>query len=259
MKNLLLTSSLLLSGFVALPASAQPDIASILAPITHPQTAAPEQKNNTTILSEEELTAALAHELKAHLGLEGDLRVFLNQSWHAVRVPAGQPWKIQILQTPAAGLESNSFVRFRLDSEGQRIGEWQLPIRAQLLREVWSTVTPIDRGQAVSANQLKKISVDLLRERQAVVPTDADLTSYTAATAITADRLLTWRDLSQREVVRRGQVVEVVASEGGMNITMKGVAMSSGGIGDEIVIRNMDSRRDISARIVSPGTARVTF
>lgn len=253
----LLSSSLLLASSAAL--AGQPDIAAILAPVLQHQSPAAPAAQNTRTLSEEELTTALAAALKAKLNLEGDLRLYLTQSAPAITIPAGQSFAITILQAPSSSLEPTGFLRFRLDAAGQPIGEWQLPFRAQLLTDVLSTDTPIDRGQPVSAAQLKKVQVDLLRERQPLIPASADLSGYTAATAIPAGRLLTWRDISQREVIRRGQVVEVVAQEGPMSITLKGVAMSSGGIGDEIVVRNMDSRRDITARVVSPGQARVTF
>jgi flagella basal body P-ring formation protein FlgA len=60
-------------------------------------------------------------------------------------------------------------------------------------------------------------------------------------------------------MVRKGAVVEVVAGDGSMSITMKGLAMGTGGVGDAITIRNMDTRKDFPARVVNRNSVRVTF
>jgi flagella basal body P-ring formation protein FlgA len=240
------------------------DLASILAPLTNP--AAQESPAETLApapgrvqISEADVTAALARELKAHLTLEGDLRLSLTQPWKSPNIPANTPWELRILQSPSAGLSATSLIRFRIDCAGERIGEWQTVLRAQLLRSVWAASSQVDRGQAFSPSICQKVSVDMLHEKQAPVPAETDISTYQANQRLSPDQILTWKDISPRQAIRKGQFVEVIASEGTMNITMKGMAITGGGLGEDIMVRNLDSRRDISARVVDSSTARVNF
>lgn len=243
------------------------DLAAILAPITMPAAvteksvseAAKEAEVPAIKIGELELVSAMEKTLKSHLGIEGDLRLFLTQKWTPVSVASDKVWNVRILQTPSAGLATSSLVRFRLESGDQRLGEWQMLFRAQLWRKVWATPSRLERGLALSPAMLQPVNADVLAENQAPVPADTDVTLYEAAQNINGDQFLTWRDLAPRQVIRKGQIVEVHASEGALNISMKGMALAGGGIGQEIMIRNLDSRRDIAARIIDSTAVRVNF
>ncbi|MEI6035182.1 MAG: flagellar basal body P-ring formation chaperone FlgA [Verrucomicrobiae bacterium] len=238
------------------------DLASILAPLTRPaasQSPGEAPAATRAQISEADLTAALTAELKSHLSLDGDLRLSLTQPWVPPSVPANAAWEVRILQTPSTGLASTALVRFRVDSAGERVGEWQVVVRAQLLRSVWSASSRVGHRQSLSSSNCQAVQVDVLREKQAPVPADTDLASYEATQSLSPNQLLTWKDISPRQAIRKGQVVEVLASEGAMNITMKGTAMTGGGVGQDIIVRNLDSRRDISARVMDSSKARVNF
>jgi flagella basal body P-ring formation protein FlgA len=76
---------------------------------------------------------------------------------------------------------------------------------------------------------------------------------------VQAGRVLTWRDISRRPLVRKGDTVEVSAVDGALTITMKAVAMENGAQGDTVTIRNPDSRRDFSAQVVDENRVQVRF
>ena len=251
--------SLLLAAPGLLPAN---DLAAILAPLTKPAaleaaagTAAPARSQ----IREADLTAALAAALKTHLALDGDLRLSLTQPWAPPTVPANTPWEVSILQAPSNGLSSTSLLRFRVDCAGERVGEWQAVVRAQLLKPVWAASGRVAQKQPLSASNCQLVQVDTLREKQAPVPAGTDLSTYESTQPLNPNQILTWKDVSPRQAIRKGQIVEVIASEGAMNITMKGTAMTGGGVGEEIIVRNLDSRRDITARVVDGSKARVHF
>lgn len=261
-----LPSALLALALPLAASAAEPDLAAILAPLvlnSNPHSAPQPQPTPApqplTEITEPALIAELQRALKQHLNLEGDLRIALTQEWKPISIPATDGWSLHILQVPSTGLSSTSLIRFRIESAGRRIGEWHLLLRAQLWREVWVAASRIERGSAIAPALLKTATLDVLRENQPLIPASTDLSNYQAASTLKPDTPLSWRDVTQRALIRRGQVVEVIAAEGPMVITLKGVAMTSGGIGDEIIVRNMDSRRDITARVTSPTTARVNF
>ncbi len=64
------------------------------------------------------------------------------------------------------------------------------------------------------------------------------------------DRVLTWHDIARRPLVRKGEVVEVAASEGRLFLSMKALALQAGARGDLITVRNLESLKDISGLVV---------
>ena len=254
-----LLSFFLFAASGALPAS---DLATILAPLTtapNKEVEATASAPVCTRISEADLTVALRAALKAHLSLEGDLRISLTQPWTSPSLPSNIAWEVSVLQTPSTGLSSTSLIRFRVDCAGSKVGEWQTVVRAQLFRQVWAAAKQVDQHQPLSLFLCQKVNVDVLREKQAPVPAEIDLATYQANHSLTPDQILTWRDISTVQAIRKGQAVEVIASEGAMNITMKGTAITSGSVGEDIIVRNLDSRRDVSARVMDSSKARVNF
>ena len=60
-------------------------------------------------------------------------------------------------------------------------------------------------------------------------------------------------------VIRRGDVVQVVAESDTLRITTQAVAQDSGGVGEMIRVMNARSRQNIHAEVVNGQTVRVTF
>ena len=62
-----------------------------------------------------------------------------------------------------------------------------------------------------------------------------------------------------RPVIRKGQVVEVVAQQGLLAISMKALALESGAAGDLIKLRNLESRREINGQIINESKVQIHF
>jgi flagella basal body P-ring formation protein FlgA len=210
-------------------------------------------------IEEKDLVAVLERELTTQLGLVGDLRVSLTRSWAPLRLGQDDRWDVRIVQLPAGGLTSTFLLRFQIESEGRVLGDWQMMLRAQLWKPVWVAERRLDRGQSLDGGACIQQAVDVLREKQSFVPAETDLAMYELVQTVGQERPLSWRDISLRPLVRKGQIVDVTFQDGGMNIAMKAMAMSSGGAGDSVVVRNMDSRKDFTARVLRPNTVQVSF
>jgi flagella basal body P-ring formation protein FlgA len=270
MKTLL--AAITLAGtWLALPAAAAPaeDLAGILAPVAATPAAATgvaaatdglsPAAEHPRVLEEKDVLAALQKEIASRLGLEGDLRLAFAQPWGAVRLPELGEWKLTITQLPPAGFASTALVRFRIDLGEKRLGEWQTILRAQVWKPVWIATRRLDRGVTLDSSLCSARQIDVLREKQPMVPIDTDLSLYEMAQTLSQERPLAWRDITLRPLVRKGQTVEVIVNDGALHITMKGLALSSAGHGESVIIRNPDSRSNFTARVVSPNTVQVKF
>jgi len=60
-------------------------------------------------------------------------------------------------------------------------------------------------------------------------------------------------------LVKRGDIVKIVATAGAMTITATGRVKEQGGKGDVVRVMNTDSQRVILARVIGPGAVKVEF
>ncbi|MDB6094002.1 MAG: Flagellar basal body P-ring biosynthesis protein-like protein [Verrucomicrobia bacterium] len=209
-----------------------------------------------TTFSRDQFTNALARDLSGHFSLEGELQLELVRPWSSpARVSSN--WSVAILEYPTAP-SSSMLLRCRLSAESETISETTVVVKAFLWRDAWVTREPLSVGAAFDPTQLEARRVDLFRDRD-VVPALVGDHSYAYARAVSAGRLLTWRDLNRRPLVRKGQIVEVSAIDGLMRITLKALAMENGAQGDTVTVRNPESRKDFSALVIDENHVQVRF
>lgn len=211
-----------------------------------------------TMLDGEAFTAELTKELAARMSLKGDLRLSLTRAWQPVPMPVAD-FAVAIVAMPANGLSGSFSVRVKVSSGGKVIGDWQIPVAAELWQDAWVATGRLDRGQQLSADLLALQKVDVLRERLPLVSAEIDPAALDLVTSVTAGRPLTRRDVAGRPVIRKGQVVEVVAQQGLIAIRMKALALESGAAGDLIKLRNLESRREINGQIINENKVQIHF
>lgn len=71
--------------------------------------------------------------------------------------------------------------------------------------------------------------------------------------------ILTNSMLDVRKLIKRGDIVTIVASSGALAIRVKGEALMDGRKGDLIRVRNNSSKREIQAVVVATGMVKVTM
>jgi flagella basal body P-ring formation protein FlgA len=198
-------------------------------------------------------------ELTARLSLRGDLKISFVQPWQPVEVRNGREWKLVLDGVPKDGLASTCLIRFSIEAEGKKLGTWQSEIRAQLFEPVWVATRRLDRGESINSSVAALKDIDVLSGRFDFLTSQTDLGFYEIAQTVASDQPITRKDVSLRRLVRRGREVDVVVNQGALNISMKGIALNDGGVGETVAIRNKDSKKDFQARVVGDNTVEVKF
>jgi flagella basal body P-ring formation protein FlgA len=204
----------------------------------------------------EQLVAALARDLAAHFRLEGDLQLELVRPW-TPPVRRAATWAVVISEYPTAATPT-LVVRCRVLADGIVAEDDSLVLRAALWRDAWVSRQPLPAGSGFDPAALETRRIDALRERAALPATAGDR-SYIFATQVPADHVLTWRDLARRPWVHKGEVIDVVAAEGDLLVTLKAMALENGGRGDVVTVRNLESHKDISGLVVAENKVEVRF
>lgn len=209
-----------------------------------------------TPFTREHLLATLARDLSSHFNLEGELQIELLRAWTPPSRVA-TTWTLQVLDYPSV-MSSSLLLRARILADAAPAGEATFVLRANLWRDAWTTRQPLTIGATFDAAALEARRVDMLRERDALPAAVGDR-SYIFARGVAAGRLLTWRDISRRPLIKKNDIVEVSAVDGLLALTMKAQAMENGAQGDTITVRNLESRKDFAATVIDENRVQVRF
>jgi flagella basal body P-ring formation protein FlgA len=204
----------------------------------------------------DQLVAAITKDLSAHFQLDGDLQLDALRPW-APPGTAASSWSVVVTEYPPVPSSTMS-VRCRVVGDGAQVDEPYLVFRASLWRDAWFARQPLASGSTFDPAMLEARRIDGFRERNAL-PAAAGDTSFVFARQVPADRLLSWNDIARRPLVRKGEMVNVVASEGMLFVSLRALALENGTQGQLVVVRNLDSRKDISAVVVADSRVEVSF
>lgn len=201
---------------------------------------------------------SVTRELQATLRPSGDLTLVPLRDLPDLS-SYSQPFEVNLVTIPNRLTRGNVLVGFQVENEKGILGEWSIPFRVHLFSEVWFPRTHLSRGEIATPSDFESRQVDLLAEPNAVPATLESLFRHEYSRDITPGKPLGWADLVERSLVRRGDVVEVSAVNGLLAITMRAVARQDGSDGDLILLRNLDSAKEFSARVIGENRVEVIF
>lgn len=117
----------------------------------------------------------------------------------------------------------------------------------------------VRRGEIITEDMVGVEQRDTLRLQNAVVKDMADVVGRTATRNIKAGDVVMRNAVELPVVVKRGNRVMVIAENNGFRVSIRAEAMENGARGDVIKMKNIDSRKIISAEVVDGSTAKATF
>jgi flagella basal body P-ring formation protein FlgA len=209
-------------------------------------------------ITELEVAEAVQKDLLRRFPSLGDLKVNLSRPWKPLALPAGD-FFAECLQLPGNGLSSNMSFSVRIVSGGRILGEFPMQARVELWQEVWVSSQRLDKGQVLDRGMLNTVKLDVLREYVPPLTVDQDYLGFELSQPLQPGRPLTRRDIVERTVVKRGQIVEAVATEGSIKIRMRAQALENGPAGAMIRVKNVDSQKEFVAQVLNENQVQVRF
>lgn len=210
-------------------------------------------------LSNAEIMSAIRSAVVDKFNIKGDLRIYLLSVVPAIKVNHND-WQLIVTEYPASGIDNNFLIKFKIVSSGEEKGEWSMPVRCELWRSAYVTARPVAQGEALSKDLFDTQLLNVLKANQGLVLADeVNLDGLETKKSLQADTPLFYRDVREQPSVRKGQIVDVVARDGLLNITMKGLAMEDGAKQDFILVRNMESNKKFQAQIVDENVVQIYF
>jgi flagella basal body P-ring formation protein FlgA len=128
-----------------------------------------------------------------------------------------------------------------------------------VMADVVTVVRPLGKHQRIEMADLAVTRRDLADLASDTVRSVEEALGNRTTRMIYPDTVLQTGMIAQPPLVRRGDIVKIIASAGPMTITATGQAKQQGAKGDMVRVINTDSNRVITARVTGPGAVEIDF
>lgn len=208
-------------------------------------------------------------------GLRGDL-VLQVESFLLDKISESYPEAIEINLTvrppdtrlviedcsmPALSLHGTNQIRSRVlvRAECSETFVLHLPAVIEINQSVVVASTALSRQSILSPDQLETSAVNILASNRRYLSSLSEATGKVLTRSIRAGMPLTAGMLKTPDLISRGDNIVIVASRGELVVRMPGVAMATGGMNEQINVRNESSDRVVKGWIKGPGEVHVPF
>jgi flagella basal body P-ring formation protein FlgA len=213
----------------------------------------------TRSLTESEIKGLLAASLQQNYVKDrGELELRFSRPVPA-SVVVDEPLTVKMLELPSTGVTANFIARFELRAGEEVAGTWQIPVTANIWREVYVASTALKRGQLVRDADLSRERRDMLALRDALTTVELDNSFLEIAENIPAGMALTSRSLRLRPIVHRGKIADAIVTDGALTLSVKVEILEDGLPGQTIRIRNLKSKREFRGKVQNEETIHVTL
>ena len=141
----------------------------------------------------------------------------------------------------------------------QLLGSWQLPLKAHVWREVWVARSPLRRSELLASADRVRERRDVLAMREAYIAGDTDDSMMELAEDVPAGMPILARSVRPRTLVRRGQIAEAIVRDGAMAISLKVEVLENGAQGQQVRVRNVQSKREFRGKVEDERTILVSL
>lgn len=209
-------------------------------------------------ITEDRLLSEIEEQMHAHLRPAGrisltPMRPLPDLSKHS------EPFSINLSRLPGRLSKNTIYLSIQVENAEGVLGNWDIPFRPALYSDVWFAKRYLREGDLAASSDFEARQVDLLYEPDAVVATLEVLQQHEYSRDVRPGQPLLWNDLSERSLVRKGQVVDVIAYQGMIGISMRAKAQQNGVRGEVVFLRNLESNKDFTGEVIGEGRVQVTF
>lgn len=196
------------------------------------------------------LTEALPHD-SASVIIE-NLRVP-----RALSIPPVEPmWEISMTANRGVGP-----VNFQISaiSDGEVVGTAQGSAQVDVEIVAAEAVVQIPRGTVITPDMIRTTTARLRSVPNGALLDPQSIIGMETTQSIQANSIITSRAVQPETLVRRGDLVTMIYDSGPLRITDTAESSQNGSAGDIIMVRNIQSQRQVRALVTGERTVRVLF
>lgn len=201
------------------------------------------------LLLPEELERAVVAETARRYDLgKGEVR--LRTRAPSVQVPPGKV--AYEVEASRSGCHVRGLLQVLRDAEV--VARWRFLAELRPALTAYKLLQDVNVGQPILSSALEPVEADACA-RGGGTPFSGEVeTGWVAARFLRAGSLLRWGDVRVPYAVRRHDLVEAVYEAGGLQIRFPVQALQDGGVGEEVQVMSLATRRVLAAEVAAEGT-----
>ena len=205
--------------------------------------------------------------------ITGVIQKYLEDEWNervkSVSVSVLEPSEPVLIPAGAAEL------RVLPSASDEGLGRRAFHLAVTLDRKPWKTIQAIadisatvdavvptrflKHDELIEAGDLKTVKVRVLQLNHSFVTNRDEVVGKSAARPLQPDTPLRAGFVKPALVIKKGDRVLIEARRGGLSIQTYGITKSNGQVGQTIMVANVDSGRELRAKVVAPNLVQVEF
>ncbi len=208
------------------------------------------------VVSEKDLHEALASEF-VNQGVDEavDIEIFGGQTNFVYEDADTAKVMISLLKYDA--LQNKFTADVEIFADGQSKDKTVLMGKYYPLQEVWVPKVNITKGELLTAKQFKTVSIRASRVKPMHIIDLEKLVGKEAKRSLKEGRLVTDRDVGNKIIIKKGDIVSLLYRTEHMQITAKAEAQRDAAKGDKIEVMNIKSRKILFGTVLDKDTVSV--
>lgn len=156
------------------------------------------------------------------------------------------------LVTVPAVINKKPLGRYSLKVRCEKTSRWSLLVKADisLFVPVVTSLNELERDQLISEADLTLETQNIASLNSGYFTQLDDVAGQRAKRRIGADQIITQRFIKLNELVRKGEKVIIEAGSSQFSVSMQGVSLGKGQLGDQVSVKNLSSGKVIQAEVV---------
>ena len=167
--------------------------------------------------------------------------------------------EIAVKRLSSRAFRGPTIVRVELIVDGRTERAMTVTADTRFFREVLVSTRNVRRREVLQAEMFELEERDITMQKEGYFFDFADLEGGRAKRSIGANRVVTQRHVEPVPVILRGEEVTLILETDNVRLSIKGKALQDGGIGQQIRVRNGDSRKVLQGEVIDAQTVRMTF
>ncbi len=210
------------------------------------------------LLNPDRVRTATANYVQNELGDMAEVKIVSIQVPKAVKLPRGKV-SLVIKRPPGVRLRGKTPLQARVFVNGSVARQIRVVADIRLFAEAVVVTRPLGRRQPLTRNLVALRKVEVTRCPKGFFSSLKQVLGMRSRSALPMDTILAPGMLEAVPVVKRGDVVKMIAESNGLRITTQGICREAGAPGQRIRVTNAKSRKEVFAEVVDATTVRVSF
>ena len=164
---------------------------------------------------------------------------------------------VSVYTMPDAGGKGLALMEF--EGEDGKLRSSYIPFRVYEKKKLFYAKRALPKGSPISADDLGS-KEQYISENEFIYPKDLqEVVAKVVKRDVPPGTVLTTLMLDSPQVVRRGEMVTLVAENRQLLVKARGKAEDPGKVGERIRVKNLSSDREVVGRVAGDGTVIVEF